>query len=117
MMLLSEWLEGVVKTVNVLFVASQKALIKTNVELEELRETFIERVETAVQEAREYNDSMERFAYLWTDDREASLKNFLNQENIKSDDLHSTPSLEKFKKKIDEYEAIYSEVWQRIWRF
>ncbi|VDK33899.1 unnamed protein product [Taenia asiatica] len=87
-----------------------EAQVKVNVELEELRQTFIERVETAVQEAREYNDSMERFAYLWTDDREASLKDFLSQENSKSDDLHSIPSLERFKEKIDEYEAIYSEI-------
>ncbi|KAL5106320.1 hypothetical protein TcWFU_007241 [Taenia crassiceps] len=87
-----------------------EAQIKTNAELEEMRQTFIERVEMAVQEAREFKDSMERFAYLWTDEREASLKAFLNQENSKSDDPPSTPSLERFKEKIDEYEAIYSEV-------
>ncbi|VDM35616.1 unnamed protein product [Hydatigera taeniaeformis] len=83
--------------------------IKKNIELEELRQIFIERVEAAVQGAREYNDSMERFAYLWTDNREASLKDFLNEENNNSDDLHTTPSLKKFKRKIEEYEAIYSE--------
>lgn len=81
-----------------------------NADLEELRQTFIDRVEAVVQGAREFRDSMERFAYLWTEDREESLKGFLNEITRESEAPQSMPSLDRFKEKIDEYESICAEV-------
>ena len=84
--------------------------MKANPDLEELRQTFIEKVEKVVQSAREYGDGLERFAYLWKENKEESLQNFLNMGDTVSEELHSQPSLEQFKTKIDQYERTYSEV-------
>ncbi|VDD79742.1 unnamed protein product [Mesocestoides corti] len=85
-------------------------LMKQNNEIEEMRQTFIERVESAVQGALEYQDGLGRFAYLWTENKEEALENFLKQEDNATDDQGLNPSLDRFKEKIEEYEASYSEV-------
>lgn len=86
--------------------------MKENPDLEELRQTFIERIETVVQSAQEFHNSMECFAYLWTENKEEVLKAFLNEKTgeSESDESQGVPSLDQFKEKIDEYENIYSEV-------
>ena len=90
--------------------------MKSNTDLEELRQTFIDKIEKVVQSAREYSDGMERFAYLWKENKEKSLTNFLEQKDTGPEEAHSYPSLEQFKAKIDEYERIYSDVRCHIYR-
>ncbi|VDL18993.1 unnamed protein product [Hymenolepis diminuta] len=87
-------------------------LMKENPDLEELRLTFIERIKTVVQSAQEFHNSMECFAYLWTENREEVLKAFLNEKigESESDESQGVPSLDQFKEKIDEYENVYNEV-------
>ncbi|VDN98885.1 unnamed protein product [Rodentolepis nana] len=87
-------------------------LMDENPDLEELRQTFVERIEAVVQSAQEFHNSMESFAYLWTENREESLKAFLNEKIDESDSDKSqpVPSLDRFKAKIDEYENIYLEI-------
>ena len=71
-------------------------------------------------QAQEYSSSLERYSYLWVDDRREFLRQFLlyghvltaeeieaaGEEGVKE----MPPSLEQFKEQVDGYEAIYSQV-------
>lgn len=71
-------------------------------------------------QAQEYSSSLERYSYLWVDDRRDFLRQFLlyghvltaeeieaaGEEGVKE----MPPSLEQFKEQVDGYEAIYSQV-------
>lgn len=71
-------------------------------------------------QALEYSSSLERYSYLWVDDRREFLRQFLlyghvltaeeieaaGEEGVKE----MPPSLGQFKEQVDGYEAIYSQV-------
>ena len=71
-------------------------------------------------QAQEYANSMERYAYLWVDDRQEFLRQFLlyghmltadeidaaSEEGVKE----TPPELHQFKEQVDGFEAIYNEV-------
>lgn len=71
-------------------------------------------------QAQEYANSMERYAYLWVDDRQEFLRQFLlyghmltadeidaaGEEGVKE----TPPELYQFKEQVDGFEAIYKEV-------
>nr|CAI9700520.1 unnamed protein product [Rangifer tarandus platyrhynchus] len=89
-------------------------------DLIEMREEISNLVISAMKEAEEYQDSLERYSYLWTDDPQEFMKNFLTYGHaISREDLDgrpeetlpkTPPSLTQFQRQIDSYEKLYEEV-------
>ncbi|XP_077022232.1 dynein axonemal heavy chain 17 isoform X3 [Tamandua tetradactyla] len=89
-------------------------------DLIELREEVSNLVIGAMKTAEEYQDSFERYSYLWTDDLQEFMKNFLTYGRaITPDDLEARadetlpktpPTLAQFQQQIDSYEKLYEEV-------
>lgn len=85
-----------------------------------MREKILSLVTKVVTEASKYRDSYSTYSYLWVDDRQEFLSQFLlygrllTQEDIEQAGDEGVPedppSLEKFKKQVDSYEAVYLEV-------
>ena len=77
-------------------VCSPPARLQTDLEdmtdLIEMREEISNLVISAMKEAEEYQDSFERYSYLWTDDPQEFMKNFLTYGRaISREDLDSQP--------------------------
>ncbi|XP_021069297.1 dynein heavy chain 17, axonemal isoform X2 [Mus pahari] len=97
---------------------------KTNLEditdLIEMREEVSSLVIGAMKVAEEYQDSFERYSYLWVDDLQEFMKNFLifghaptpEELDTKTDDTipKTPPTLAQFQQQIDSYEKLYEEV-------
>ncbi|KAB0366479.1 hypothetical protein FD754_010635 [Muntiacus muntjak] len=89
-------------------------------DLIEMREEISNLVISAMKEAEEYQDSFERYSYLWTDDPQEFMKNFLTYgQAISREDLDgrpeetlpkTPPTLTQFQRQIDSYEKLYEEV-------
>ncbi|KAM9747482.1 dynein axonemal heavy chain 17 isoform 1-T1 [Dama dama] len=89
-------------------------------DLMEMREEISNLVISAMKEAEEYQDSFERYSYLWTDDPQEFMKNFLTYGHaISREDLDgrpeetlpkTPPTLTQFQRQIDSYEKLYEEV-------
>ncbi|KAI4566906.1 hypothetical protein MJG53_015583 [Ovis ammon polii x Ovis aries] len=89
-------------------------------DLIEMREEISNLVISAMKEAEEYQDSFERYSYLWTDDPQEFMKNFLtygcaiSREELDGhpeETLPKTPpTLAQFQQQIDSYEKLYEEV-------
>ncbi|XP_061245817.1 dynein axonemal heavy chain 17 isoform X1 [Bos javanicus] len=89
-------------------------------DLIEMREEISNLVISAVKEAEEYQDSLERYSYLWTDDPQEFMRSFLTYGRaISREDLDSRPeetlpktppTLAQFQQQIDSYEKLYEEV-------
>ncbi|XFF88688.1 hypothetical protein AB1E18_014907 [Capra hircus] len=89
-------------------------------DLIEMREEISNLVISAMKEAEEYQDSFERYSYLWTDDPQEFMKNFLTYGcAISREDLdghpeetlpRTPPTLAQFQQQIDSYEKLYEEV-------
>ena len=85
-----------------------------------MRDELISRVTAAVSQAVKYRDSFSKYAYLWEDDRQEFLHQFLlyghvlTQEEIEAagDEgvPENPPTLKKFQEQVDNYENVYSEV-------
>ncbi|XP_040845777.1 dynein heavy chain 17, axonemal isoform X2 [Ochotona curzoniae] len=104
--------------------AKGKLNYKTDLEditdLIEMREELSTLVINAMKEAEEYQESIERFSYLWTDDPQEFMRNFLffghvpTQEELdtRTDDMvpKAQPTLAQFQQQIDSYEKLYEEV-------
>ncbi|XP_004592923.2 dynein axonemal heavy chain 17 [Ochotona princeps] len=104
--------------------AKGKVNYKTDLEditdLIEMREELSTLVINAMKEAEEYQESIERFSYLWTDDPQEFMRNFLifghvpTQEELdtRTDDMvpKAQPTLAQFQQQIDSYEKLYEEV-------
>uniref|UniRef100_A0A8W4FMS4 Dynein axonemal heavy chain 17 n=1 Tax=Sus scrofa TaxID=9823 RepID=A0A8W4FMS4_PIG len=92
-------------------------------DLTELREEMSNLVLGAVKEAEEYQDSFERYSYLWADDPQEVMKNFLTfGRTVSPEDLDTRaeetlpkrpPTLAQFQQQIDAYEKLYEEVSRR----
>uniref|UniRef100_A0A4X1UMV0 Dynein axonemal heavy chain 17 n=1 Tax=Sus scrofa TaxID=9823 RepID=A0A4X1UMV0_PIG len=92
-------------------------------DLTELREEMSNLVLGAVKEAEEYQDSFERYSYLWADDPQEVMKNFLTfGRAVSPEDLDTRaeetlpkrpPTLAQFQQQIDAYEKLYEEVSRR----
>lgn len=72
------------------------ACLQTDLEdmtdLMEMREEISNLVISAMKEAEEYQDSFERYSYLWTDDPQEFMKNFLTYGHaISREDLDGRP--------------------------
>ncbi|XP_039715559.1 dynein axonemal heavy chain 17 isoform X10 [Pteropus medius] len=89
-------------------------------DLIEMREEMSSLVVSAMKEAEEYQDSFERYSYLWTDDLQESMRTFLTYGRaLTPEDLEmhaeeaipkAPPTLAQFQQQIDSYERLYEEV-------
>lgn len=89
-------------------------------ELSDLREEILSRVSSVVSQASKYRDSYTSYSYLWMDDRQEFLSQFLlyghvlTQEEIEQAGDEGVPedppTLNKFKEQVDNYEKVYVEV-------
>nr|XP_045232519.1 dynein axonemal heavy chain 17 [Macaca fascicularis] len=94
--------------------------LEDNTELIEMREEVSSLVISTMKEAEEYQDSFERYSYLWTDDLQEFMNNFLiygcavtaeDLETRTDDTIPKTPpTLAQFQQQIDSYEKLYEEV-------
>ena len=85
-----------------------------------MREEISTRVSNVVTQATKYRDSYNTYSYLWVDDRQVFLSQFLlyghvlTQEEIEQAGDEGVPeeppTLNKFKSQVDSYEAVYLEV-------
>lgn len=89
-------------------------------ELLDMREEIMSRVTSATDKANDFRNSFESYAYLWVDDRQEFMSQFLlyghvltTEEIEKAGDEgvpESPPTLTQFKEQVDSYEKIYNEV-------
>lgn len=89
-------------------------------ELLDLREEILTRVSNGIEKATEHCNSFETFAYLWIDDREEFMKQFLLYGHVlTAEELEEAgdngvpetpPALSQFKEQVDSYEKIYNDV-------
>uniref|UniRef100_G3QM43 Dynein axonemal heavy chain 17 n=1 Tax=Gorilla gorilla gorilla TaxID=9595 RepID=G3QM43_GORGO len=94
--------------------------LEDNTDLIEMREEVSSLVINAMKEAEEYQDSFERYSYLWTDNLQEFMKNFLiygcavtaEDLDTRTDDTipKTPPTLAQFQEQIDSYEKLYEEV-------
>ncbi|XP_039357479.1 dynein heavy chain 17, axonemal isoform X9 [Mauremys reevesii] len=99
---------------------SYKSDLEDMSDLIEIREEVVSLVVSAMKQAEEYEDSFEKYSYLWMDDHHEFMQRFLTfghvftPEELEShaeDYLpHIPPTLEQFQQQIDSYEKLYEEV-------
>uniref|UniRef100_H0XMD8 Dynein axonemal heavy chain 17 n=1 Tax=Otolemur garnettii TaxID=30611 RepID=H0XMD8_OTOGA len=99
---------------------SYKTDLEDMTDLIEIREELSSLVINAMKEAEEYQDSFERYSYLWLDDPQEFMKNFLifghpptaeDLDTRTEDTIPKTPpNLAQFQQQIDSYEKLYEEV-------
>uniref|UniRef100_A0A8D0H5U7 Dynein axonemal heavy chain 17 n=1 Tax=Sphenodon punctatus TaxID=8508 RepID=A0A8D0H5U7_SPHPU len=104
--------------------AKGKLTYKTDLEdmgdLIEMREEVANIVVNAMKQAEEYQDSFEKYSYLWIDDLNEFMQRFLTfghaltPEELESHAEeylpHVAPTLNQFQLQIDTYEKLYEEV-------
>ncbi|XP_070187600.1 dynein beta chain, ciliary-like isoform X2 [Littorina saxatilis] len=88
-------------------------------DLSEMRNELMERVHTIMTKATEYRNSYDNYAYLWVDDRNEFMRQFLLYNHVltaEEIEAHADegvpenpPTLAQFKEQIDTYEKIYQE--------
>uniref|UniRef100_A0A8C3FY90 Dynein axonemal heavy chain 17 n=1 Tax=Chrysemys picta bellii TaxID=8478 RepID=A0A8C3FY90_CHRPI len=89
-------------------------------DLIEIREEVVSLVVSAMKQAEEYEDSFEKYSYLWMDDHHEFMQRFLTFGHVFTpEELEShaedylpriPPTLEQFQQQIDSYEKLYEEV-------
>lgn len=89
-------------------------------ELHQLRHIIIERIQHAMTKGNEYRSTFEQYCYLWIDDMQEFMRQFvLFGHVLTSDELAGTtedqvprkpPTLEQYREQIDLYEKLYAEV-------
>ena len=90
------------------------------VELLDLREEIMQRVSNAIDKALEHRSSFDNYAYLWVDDRQEFMRQFLCYGHVLTPEEieqageegvpKTPPTLTQFKEQVDSYETIYSDV-------
>ncbi|CAG5123286.1 unnamed protein product, partial [Candidula unifasciata] len=88
-------------------------------ELSEMRQELMDRVQNIMNKANEYRNSFDNYAYLWVDDRNEFMRQFLLYNHVLTTEEieahadegvpESPPTLAQFKEQIDTYEKIYDE--------
>lgn len=99
-----------------------RSTIETNENIIEMMDVTLRRVREAIEKAVEYSAEFEKYNYLWLDNRQAFLKQFLaygrmlTQEELDMLAIDETavketpPSIALFKQQIDLYEDLYKTV-------
>ncbi|XP_033732158.1 dynein beta chain, ciliary-like [Pecten maximus] len=91
-------------------------------ELSEMRQELMDRITNIMNKACEYRNSFDNYSYLWTDDRNEFMRQFLLYNHVLTTEEieahaedgvpESPPTLKQFKEQIDTYEKIYEEAEQ-----
>uniref|UniRef100_A0AAQ5YU21 Dynein axonemal heavy chain 17 n=1 Tax=Amphiprion ocellaris TaxID=80972 RepID=A0AAQ5YU21_AMPOC len=89
--------------------------------LADMRHLLMERVQSAMATCCEFRNSLERYSYLYVDDRKEFMRQFLlyghiltrQEMEIYADNgvPESPPTLDDFREQVDNYEKIYEEVY------
>ena len=89
-------------------------------ELSDLRDELMGRVTSVMNQAREFQSSFDQYTYLWVDDRQEFMHQFLLYGHVlTTEELEaagdepvpeSPPTLEQFKEQVDTYEKVHSEL-------
>ncbi|CAK8694647.1 unnamed protein product [Clavelina lepadiformis] len=89
-------------------------------DLSDMKNELLERVQTVMDKACEYRNSFDNYAYLWVDDRNEFMKQFLTYGHVLTTEEieahaeegvpENPPTLDMFKEQVDQYEKIYCEV-------
>ncbi|XP_032397932.1 dynein heavy chain 9, axonemal [Etheostoma spectabile] len=89
-------------------------------DLADMRHLLMERVQGVMATCCEFRNSLERYSYLYVDDRKEVIRHFLlygptlssREAELNTDDgvSESPPTLENFREQVDGYEKIYEEV-------
>lgn len=80
--------------------------------LDSLRRTIKQRVAEIIDCCQQHKDSFEEYTYLWTENRQAYMKQFLQapENNTGDDAADSEPLLEKFETEIRKFETIHKTI-------
>ncbi|GFN78401.1 dynein heavy chain 9, axonemal, partial [Plakobranchus ocellatus] len=88
-------------------------------ELSEMRQDLMDRVQNIMNKACEYRNSFDNYAYLWVDDRNEFMRQFLLYNHVLTTEEieahadegvpENPPTLAQFKDQIDTYEKIYED--------
>jgi len=94
--------------------------LETRIELTDMRNEFMERVMNILTKANEFKYSFNKYSYLWVDDRQEFMKQFLLYNHVPSQEEidayaesgvpECPPTLEQFKGQVDTYENIYNDI-------
>uniref|UniRef100_F7AU91 AAA+ ATPase domain-containing protein n=1 Tax=Ciona intestinalis TaxID=7719 RepID=F7AU91_CIOIN len=89
-------------------------------DLSDMKNEILERVQTVMDKACEYRNSFDNYAYLWVDDRNEFMKQFLTYGHVLTTEEieahaedgvpENPPTLDMFKEQVDTYEKMYCEV-------
>lgn len=89
-------------------------------DLLDMREEIMSRVSAAVQKANKHCSIFDQYSYLWIDDRQEFMRQFLlyghmlTTEELEEGDEEgltiNPPTLSQFKDQVDSYEKVYTEV-------
>lgn len=114
---------AIVPRFSIVIQQSYKEEIETNSEIVEMKEDILDHVSKVIQEAFEYCDNYQTYSYLWLDDRDEYLKQFLTYgrqlsldeiELLILNDPHApqptSPKMEAFREEIDKFENLYAEI-------
>lgn len=97
--------------------------INNMADINEMKTEINQNAEKVIQQAFEYCESYQNYAYLWLDDRELYMQQFLEYSrqltNEEMEYIHlkdpnapapNPPKMEAFREQIDNFEALYSEI-------
>ena len=91
-------------------------------ELSDLRDELMSHVSTVMNQSTDFQDSFDKYAYLWVDDRQVFMEQFLLYGHVLSPEEveqagdegvpETPPTLNQFKEQVDAYEKVYVELEQ-----
>ncbi|OAF71285.1 Axonemal beta dynein heavy chain 17 [Intoshia linei] len=94
--------------------------VENNDHLSNIRQTLIDRVQDVMNRGCDYRNSFDNHSYLWIDDRQEFLKQFLLYNHVlTTEEIEAyadqsvpecPPTLDQFKEQVDNYERIYEEI-------
>nr|CAD7405001.1 unnamed protein product [Timema poppensis] len=97
--------------------------MENNEDIREMKNEILEAVQRVIEEANDFSKGFESYCYLWLDDREHYMLQFLKYgRQLTNDELDlmamedstapepSPPTMEQFREQIDNYENLYLEI-------
>ena len=101
-------------------VANYLSEVQELADLLDMKEELMSRVTAATEKAIEFRNTYETYAYLWVDDRQEFMEQFLKYGHVLTAEEieqagdegvpEAPPTLDMFKKQVDGYEKVYAEV-------
>jgi dynein heavy chain, axonemal len=78
--------------------------------LDALRQGIMSRVSSILECSAQHKETYEQYSYLWTENRQAFMKQFLQKPESESEEQAEEPILEKFESEIRKFEAIHKVI-------